>query len=232
MYHKTREKIKAILWIALVLTGYKIIGDLFLHIHFRTDVISGISAHLFSIGRKAMQFIYLVFITYQCRWMRDLKFDKKRFMQGIKMVYPLCICYGILLCVGVFRSAGLFSATGIGQTITVGSLLNKFVYYFAGVAITEEILFRVILLRKLSFLNELGQKPKWNWAVIVQALIFGAMHGCRFLQTGQYVNAFVSMAWAAVGGLIYGVVYVKSRSIWAAVFLHGFYDFAVSLAYL
>lgn len=218
---------KNVIWIILVLAGYKIAGQILLSIYWGPLVLSEFGAFLLSMGRKMMQLIYVLLIFWACGWMRDMKWNRADFCKGIKIACPLLVLYGILFGLAMMQAAGVISIAGTGKELTWQFVCEQFLYFFLGTALTEELFFRGILMRKLAFLNELTRR--WNLAFLAQAFLFGIMHGWQLIQAANYAGAFCSMAWAAVGGLVYGLVYRKSNSIWAAVFLHGCYDFSVIL---
>lgn len=67
----------------------------------------------------------------------------------------------------------------------------------------EEVLFRGLII------NELKEKMPFVLVIIIQALIFGVIHG-NWLQ----------IAYASVLGIILGIVSTWSRSIWPTIILH------------
>lgn len=73
--------------------------------------------------------------------------------------------------------------------------------------IIEEIIFRGLIL------NELKRNINIVAAVFIQALLFGAYH----LNLSQAIYAFPL-------GLILGLVYVKTRSIWGSILIHIFFN--------
>jgi len=75
---------------------------------------------------------------------------------------------------------------------------------FAGIVapIAEELIYRHILLKPLRCLND-------RWAVIITALLFGALHGNR-----------TQFLYAVVGGIILGIAAVRANSIKPAIIIH------------
>lgn len=221
---------KTVIWIILVLIGYKIAGQILLYIYWGPQALGNLGGFLLSMGRKMVQLVYILLILGACGWMRDLKWNRADFCKGIKIACPLLILYGILFGLAMMQAAGVISIAETGKELTWQFAVEQFLYFFLGTALTEELFFRGILMRKLIFLNK-WKKGRWNLALIAQAFLFGIMHGGQLIQAANYAGAFRSMAWAAVGGLVYGLVYWKSNSIWAVVFLHGCYDFSVILLF-
>ncbi len=69
--------------------------------------------------------------------------------------------------------------------------------------IVEEIMFRGMILNRL-----MSAFPKWA-AVLVSAIAFGALH----------MN-WTQGIFAGLVGIVFGVVYVKTRSLWLCIFAH------------
>jgi membrane protease YdiL (CAAX protease family) len=85
---------------------------------------------------------------------------------------------------------------GVMMTVISGALFP---------AVTEELFFRGILLRRLRL-----QYTKHK-ALAASALLFGLMH----LNPWQTLTAFIS-------GLFYGWIYITYRTIWPCIFFHAY----------
>lgn len=221
---------KTIGLLLLMLIGYRVMGQVLLRIHWGRNALGEMGSFFLSMGRKLLQLVYVLLIFRSCGWMNRLKFNRRKFLRGLKMAYPFLILYGILLGLAILQQMDLLKVTGSGNTVTLEFVLEKFLYFFGGVAVTEELFFRGLVMKQLSFLNTMGTRH-WNRSLFLQALLFGAMHGWQLMAAGQYATAMKNMVWAALGGLLYGWIYEKSKSIWSVVALHGFYDFAVTLLF-
>ncbi|BDZ65174.1 CPBP family intramembrane glutamic endopeptidase [Agromyces mangrovi Wang et al. 2018] len=91
-----------------------------------------------------------------------------------------------------------------------------------GYALFEEVLFRVLLLSGVVIL--LRKVPAGRWiAVGATALLFGATHLTN--PNATLIGAFGT----ALGGVIYGVAFVATRSIWLPVFLHTSWNLSQAL---
>lgn len=117
----------------------------------------------------------------------------------------LCAAVGILALLGGYRINGVAFA---GQSLAAGLLLHVFVGVF------EETLFRGILFR---FLEEgLG-----SWlALTLTALFFGLSHW-----SNPNATAWSSIAIALEAGLLFGAVYMATRSLWVVMGLHTAWNF-------
>lgn len=218
--------VAVVLWIILVLAGYWMMGQLLLHRNWGMQVISGAGAYVFSLCRKMLQLVYLLLILSVCGRRNIIRFEWGRFVWGMKYAWPLFFCYLACLVWGLV----LFASAK--ERAAVSIIFAMFLYFFAGTALTEELLFRGIIQKKLDDFCSRGRAGTWNPAVIWQAVFFAAMHGWGLLQNRQYLRGAGQMAGAFVGGLLYGVIYDRSKSIWTVIFLHGLYDFSVMLVSL
>lgn len=127
---------------------------------------------------------------------------------------------------GTFLGLGLFTATlavialfGGYRTeggVSVGGMLTL-LGIMAGVAVTEEILFRGVIFRVLEELT--GTRG----ALTISALLFGGLH---LLNPGATV--WGALAIAVEGGLMLGAVYASTRSLWLPIGIHFGWNFAES----
>ncbi|WP_077296594.1 CPBP family intramembrane glutamic endopeptidase [Virgibacillus pantothenticus] len=94
------------------------------------------------------------------------------------------------------------------------------------VGITEEIVFRGFLLRKLI------DTFKFWTANIITALLFASIHFPIWFYKGlSFPHMLSSTITAFVLGIIFGFVYKKSNSLWSAIIVHSLYNLLVSLFY-
>jgi membrane protease YdiL (CAAX protease family) len=95
------------------------------------------------------------------------------------------------------------------------SILAAFPYQIGYAAISEEPLFRGMLWGQLK---SMGWQDKWVW--IFQAALFMLAHGALVLALPQYPYAFAIF----IGGLVFGALAWRNRSIAPAMLAHGFYN--------
>ena len=90
------------------------------------------------------------------------------------------------------------------------------------VGANEEIWMRSFILNGL--VSKYGNDRKSAWkAIVVSALIFGAVHlpNIAFVHP---VTLGVQVVNAAAGGVLFGVMYLRSRNIWAGILVHALVD--------
>ena len=123
---------------------------------------------------------------------------------GVGAAY-LCASVGILALLGGYRITGVAFA---GQALAGGLLLHFLVGVF------EEALFRGILFR---FLEE----GFGSWlALILTALFFGLSH-----LNNPNATVWSALAIALEAGILFGAVYMATRSLWIAMGLHTAWNF-------
>ena len=131
---------------------------------------------------------------------------------------PIVIC---LLAIGLFAAYNivqmmLFALTDVikympsyndvAELMAADSLLIRILAIGVAAPVVEEIIFRGVLISRMKWL------PVWA-AVIIQAVIFGAVQ----------MNLFQGL-YAFAAGILLGLVYVKFRSIVAAILGHMAYN--------
>ncbi len=88
------------------------------------------------------------------------------------------------------------------------------------IAIGEEMVFRGL------FLNAALRDKKKYLAVFINALMFLAIHFPVWIQSGTFSSAFIGGGFITVLLLscIFSFAFIKTKSIWTAVFLHFWWD--------
>lgn len=89
------------------------------------------------------------------------------------------------------------------------------------IAVGEEMVFRGL------FLSAIIRDKKKYLAVFINSLLFLAIHFPVWIQSGTFISAFTSGGFITVLLLscIFSFAFIKTKSIWTAVFLHFGWDF-------
>lgn len=118
----------------------------------------------------------------------------------------------------------LYILGGLGAALALGLppaqvmlwvLINTLIVGFS-----EELMFRGVMLRSLRLRLSI-----WP-AVIATSLAFGAVHSLNILTTGEVAQSLIQSCAAALSGLIFIALRLRSGSIWPPMLLHGLWDFA------
>ena len=121
----------------------------------------------------------------------------------------------------------LIFGVGSGGLSSIHAVVNVFLGCLL-IGIAEEFLCRGWLLNE--FLERFGNNKKGVWfSIIVSGSFFGLMHLGNIF-AGQAIASTISQVINAIGtGIVFGVIYYKTKNIWSVVILHGLWDFALSL---
>jgi membrane protease YdiL (CAAX protease family) len=88
------------------------------------------------------------------------------------------------------------------------------------VGLSEELMFRGVLLQ--AFRRTVSIWP----AVWLTTLSFGAIHILNVFMTGELRTALVQSAAAALSGLLFIALRLRTGSLWPCIVVHGLWDFA------
>lgn len=95
------------------------------------------------------------------------------------------------------------------------------------IGLYEEFLCRGWLLNE--FLERYGESKKGIWtSIIVSGVIFGLIHFIN-LSSQDLASTITQVFSASATGVVFGVIYYRTKNIWTVVFLHAFWDFALML---
>ncbi len=120
----------------------------------------------------------------------------------------------------------ILNLTVLKNNIHLQMGLNEWLNTILLVGITEEIVFRGFLLRKLM------DSYKFWIANTITALLFASIHFPIWFYKGlSFPHMLSSIITAIVLGIIFGFVYKKSNSLWSVILVHSLYNFLVSIFY-
>ncbi len=159
------------------------------------------------------------------------------------------VCIGMIKGTGLWSTAGFqkqgfgkgllygspFLVIGLGSIIVsnIGVDFSKLAFISAGnmllftinmlfVGVNEEIWMRSFILNGL--IRKYGDDKKGCWkAIIISALIFGAIHIPNIFFMNP-ITLCVQVINAASAGVLFGVIFIKSRNIWAGILVHALVD--------
>ncbi|WML51694.1 type II CAAX endopeptidase family protein [Neobacillus sp. PS3-12] len=100
--------------------------------------------------------------------------------------------------------------------------LDDYLDEFLVVGITEEMVFRGLILKEIS-----NRMSFWK-ANVMTSLLFLLIHYPIWIHHGEFFN-FWNHPYIFLIGLIFGFIYKKTGSLWSVVLLHSFYDLFVNM---
>lgn len=162
--------------------------------------------------------ILLLYLSYTRQL--DIFKSKSNFIKGLKIGLPVIIFFGMFL----ISNISLNVEKGNELTATSDIILN--IIFCLLVGISEEILFRGIILNKLF--KAIGNDTRKNVlkAVIISAILFGLVHLTNVIyMDATFVVAITQFFVASGTGLIYGAIYSRTKNIYSTIIIHSFQDF-------
>lgn len=191
-----------LLWIAITLLGAK-------------WLLGGQEAELSELVKNGpgWQFVgasaLLIAAIAAFKW-RDLKFTSPHSLVKV-MWFPVLVLLGL---------SSLMILSGLPSgAVVFWVAFNTFLVGFS-----EEVMFRGVLFRAL-----LENMKVWP-AIIATSLLFGAVHSLNGFNTGDWSGALLQSVTAAMSGMIFIAIVIRTGSIWPAIIYHFLWDCALFLA--
>ena len=118
----------------------------------------------------------------------------------------------------------LYIVAGLGLAVVFGlppaGVLAWILFNTFLVGLSEELMFRGVLLQ--AFRRTVSIWP----AVWLTTLAFGAIHILNVFMTGELRTALIQSAAAALSGLLFIALRLRTGSLWPCIVVHGLWDFA------
>ena len=91
-------------------------------------------------------------------------------------------------------------------------------------AFFEEIIFRSIIL--VFLLERLPRNKKGVfYAILISSLLFGLLHFVNLFSGVSIYNVSLQIGYSFLMGMLWAVMYLKTKNIWLTIILHGTYNF-------
>ena len=121
----------------------------------------------------------------------------------------------------------VINLTVLENSIDLQIGFNKWLNTILLVGITEEIVFRGFLLRKLM------DSFRFWIANTITALLFVSIHFPIWFYKNlfEFPDILSSLVTVFLLGIIFGIVYKKSNSLWSVIIIHSLYNLLVSIFY-
>ena len=102
------------------------------------------------------------------------------------------------------------------------------IYIFAleciSIGFFEEIIFRGLLLT--LFLQKLPKSRKGVFgAIVLSSAVFGFIHALNLFSGASLGNTFLQIGYSFLIGMMWAVMYLKTKNIWLVMILHATYNF-------
>ena len=143
--------------------------------------------------------------------------DKKEgFWKSVTLAVPMLVVSFINFGTGIVEA----------QSASLDKLLNVLILsIFVGIA--EEFLCRGWL--QNEFIERFSHnKKEIVISIILSSFVFGSIHFTNIIDQ-TILETILQVINAISLGMLLGAIYYKTKNIWAVIFLHAFYDFAIFL---
>lgn len=133
------------------------------------------------------------------------------------IVIPLMLLFTVFIVANEYITSGNIA---INESFGIKTAIEDI-----SVGIGEEMVFRGF------FLNAMLEEKK-KWVVVgINSLMFLAVHFPVWIESGTFISVFTSGGFITIILLscIFGFVFIKTKSIWTAAFLHFWWDLLISV---
>ncbi|MCD8300599.1 MAG: CPBP family intramembrane metalloprotease [Clostridiales bacterium] len=131
-------------------------------------------------------------------------------------VISLTISIAIVVFYVVFIP-GKFARSALSPKETVGLLISSILLYGIMTGITEEMIFRGLIMRSVEGI------AGWKIAVVISSVLFAFNH-LEIVDASDWRNTLTVMGSITVAGLALALITYQTGSIWCAVFVHAVYN--------
>ena len=221
--NKSSNKFKVIIKCILIIFIYGIIRS-FLNLIFGKIGYFQENEFMCFLVRDVLLFFVLITYLYFTNQIDVLKFNRKKFLKGVIICLPLIIM--------VVFVAIMNSSTNINGGYNLLPFFKIIICILACmmIGLTEETLFRGIVLNNIFQVFGRNTRKNVLLSITISSLLFMLVHLTNVFDSNSNLlsasyQAFVSF----FGGLTYGAIYARSKSIYAVSFTHGIQDISGSI---
>lgn len=206
---KTNSKLRTALIIyALILYGLWSLLELYLKHQI------GIDEFTKEVYIKLVLWLLPAIVIHFC--FSDDMFIKKEEMYLLRkscwIFVPIMLLFSTYILISEYLTNGKIT---ISESFGISTIVEVF-----SIAISEEMVFRGV------FLNAILKNKKKYLAVFINSLMFLAVHFPVWIQSDVFISVFTSGGFITVllVSFIVSFVFIKTKSIWTAIFLHFWWD--------
>ena len=167
--------------------------------------------YVLSSVNNLVAFVVLIIIAKKIGLFDDIPWNVKGVFKGLLLGIPV-----LLFC--LVQLSGILEATyDYSIVINVFGVVAALIYCVA-IALWEEFLCRGVILTNM-FKKWGNSKNGIIKSVILSAFIFGAAHVITGFG-GDWTNTTIQIVYASFMGLLFGVIYIKTKSLASTIVLH------------
>ena len=160
--------------------------------------------------------IVFVGIVYMLGYKTLFRFNRP-FLKSL-----LVIIFGLIVAVNNFPIIAYFdNRAAITEPIYT---VYVFIIECISIGFFEEIIFRGVIL--LLLLQKLPKTKKGMYmAIVISSAIFGLIHLINLFSGAGFGATILQIGYSFLMGMMWAVVYLKTKNIWMSVLLHSTYNF-------
>jgi len=134
----------------------------------------------------------------------------------------LVIIPGVIIAINNFPISAYFN----GRTTIIEPTYNIYLFLVESLSVGffEEIIFRGLVL--VLLIEKLGKKSNGLLkAIIISASIFSLIHIINIFDGASIGNTVLQIGYSFLIGLLFAVLYLKTKNLWLIMILHALYNF-------
>lgn len=164
--------------------------------------------------------IYLFTLIKKWKLTHILKWNTKSFIKGL-------IVGSLFLIVSVINAVTALHGTKGLPPQSPGYIIFWILVYLIGAGFIEEVFARGIIINLIKEKYKFTNKKNIVIAIITSGVIFGSMHLMNIISKGTVP---IGQMLVTTGmGIAFATIYIRSKSLWSTVLLHGLWDICVGL---
>ena len=206
---KNRKLSLLIFGLFLVITSLEIFDVVLLDNHFANDLL------LSSISRFIGGTIFIIVMSYYGY--------KNLYKLNTPFVKTLCVVIpGLIIAVNNFPISAYLN----NRTVLIEPVYTIYLFLLDSFStgFFEEVVFRSMIL--ILLLQQLPQNKKGMFiSIVFSAAIFGLIHILNLFVGADLGSTILQIGYSFLMGMMWAVVFLKTKNIWVVMFLHGLYNF-------
>lgn len=203
---KIADQYATIFWILCVLfyiIGYKLVSVNIL----------GKTSYSYDVAFLKLSLSFLAIIMMKEMYKGEFSFHLRteKMMKGLLLLWP-----GLLFLVFNILKTNIQADKIVTETLLMVVITNMITGFY------EEIIMRGMLLGHMMK-HWKNDEKKVLKSVVVTSILFGAVH-LGNLVYGNILDTIFQVFYATTLGLVFGAAYLRTKNLWACIFIHGIID--------
>lgn len=203
---KIADQYATIFWILCVLfyiIGYKLVSVNIL----------GKTSYSYDVAflKLSLSFLAIIMMKEMYKGKFSFHLRTEKMMKGLLLLWP-----GLLFLVFNILKTNIQADKIVTETLLMVVITNMITGFY------EEIIMRGMLLGHMMK-HWKNDEKKVLKSVVVTSILFGAVH-LGNLVYGNILDTIFQVFYATTLGLVFGAAYLRTKNLWACIFIHGIID--------